>query len=211
MTKNEHDPNSAQQSFGFAGRSPFIWALAFAAAMGAIALLEHRGVLGGWKSLPFVAAAALFLFPMMKAANNRQTASGVMSTAVQRYNRRMLYWSLGYVLCLGTAITIKNYLEPTGLLLWTIAILPSLPMAYFVWVLGRYIVEEDDEYLRLRSINAGLIGLGFVLIFGGFWGFLETFKVVPHIDAWWVVPVWAIGLGVGQIFLSLRDKREGGA
>ncbi|MDK2760854.1 MAG: hypothetical protein KYX64_05785 [Sphingopyxis sp.] len=190
-----------------AGRQPGLWAAAFALAMAAIAFAEYRGLLGGWRSLPFVAVAALLLIPMTRAANNRQAAAGALSPATRRYNRRMLIWSLGYVLCLGMAMTIKNYFDPQGPLLWGIAVLPSVPMVYFVWTLARYIVEEDDEYLRYRQTSAALVGLALVLLAGTLWGFMETFGVVPHVPAWWVVPVWAIGLGLGQAIMAAAERR----
>lgn len=198
---------AAEIETGFAGRQPGVWAAAFALAMCAIAYAEYRGFLGGWRSLPFVAAAALLLLPMMKAANNRQAAAGALSPATRAYNRRMVIWSVGYVLCLGTAMTVRNYLSPQGALLWGIAVLPSLPMVFFVWTLGRYVVEEDDEYLRYRHTSAALMGLALVLLAGTLWGFLETFGVAPHVPAWWVVPVWAIGLGLGQMILTSAERR----
>jgi len=198
---------AAKIETGPAGRHPALWAFAFAAAMAAIAYCEHRGFLGGWRSLPFVAAATLFLIPLTKAANNRQAAAGALSPATRRYNRRMLIWSLGYVLCLGIAMTVRNYLHPQGALLWGIAVLPSVPMIFFVWTLARYVVEEEDEYLRYRQTSAALIGLALVLLAGTLWGFLETFGITPHVPAWWVVPVWAIGLGLGQMIMTSADRR----
>lgn len=193
----------------FAGRQPALWAIAFALALCAIAYCEHRGLLGGWRSLPFVAAATLLLVPLTKAANNRQAAAGALSPATRRYNRRMLIWSVGYVLCLGTAMTVRNYFDPQGGLLWGIAVLPSVPMLFFVWTLARYVIEEEDEYLRYRQTSAALIGLVLVLLAGTLWGFLETFGVVPHVPAWWVVPVWAIGLGLGQMIMTSAERRTG--
>lgn len=201
--------NAAKVETGFAGRQPGLWAGAFALALCVIAYCEHRGFLGGWRSLPFVAAATLFLFPLTKAANNRQAAAGALSPATRRYNRRMLIWSLGYVLCLGIAMTVRNYLHPQGAFLWGIAFLPSVPMIFFVWTLARYVVEEEDEYLRYRQTSAALIGLALVLLAGTLWGFLETFGVAPHVPAWWVVPVWAIGLGLGQMIMTSAERRAG--
>ena len=198
---------AAEIETGFSGRHPGLWAAAFAMALCAIAYCEHRGLLGGWRSLPFVAAAALLLVPMTKAANNRQAAAGALSPATRRYNRRMLIWSVGYILCLGAAMTVRNYLHPQGALLWGIAVLPSVPMVFFVWTLARYVVEEEDEYLRYRQTSAALIGLALVLLVGTLWGFLETFGVAPHVPGWWVVPVWAIGLGLGQMIMTSVDRR----
>ena len=53
---------------------------------------------------------------------------------------------------------------------------------------------------------AALFALGVVLAIGIFYGFLETFELVPHIWAWWVLPVWAIGLGLAQLWQKVRGS-----
>jgi hypothetical protein len=32
-----------------------------------------------------------------------------------------------------------------------------------------------------------------------FYGFLDTFQLVPHVEGWAAVPLWAIGLAVGNL------------
>ena len=42
---------------------------------------------------------------------------------------------------------------------------------------------------------------------GIFWGFLEMFELVPHIWAWWVLPVWgSVGLGLAQLWMKVRGE-----
>jgi len=84
-----------------------------------------------------------------------------------------------------------------------------VPIYAMIWAMARYLVEEDDEFLRHRAIMASLFGLGLVLAAGSFWGFLETFGVVPHVDAWWTFPAWAIGMGIAQCWMSWRDRTGG--
>ena len=91
--------------------------------------------------------------------------------------------------------------------MFAISLLPAIPTFGMIAVMGRYLSEEQDEYLRYRSIMASLFGLGLVLALGTFWGFMEMFGLVPHIWSWWVMPVWAIGMGFGQFWLS-RDAVE---
>src|SRR3546814_19897383 len=88
--------------------------------------------------------------------------------------------------------------------LWLIAVLPALPIVYFVWVLYRYLIEETDEYLKMRNVINALFGLGFLLIVATVWGFLESFKVVPHVESWMAVPAWALGLGLGHLWQRTR-------
>jgi hypothetical protein len=78
-------------------------------------------------------------------------------------------------------------------------VLPALPIFFFIWAMGAYLVEESDEYLRQRQIIAALCATGFLLAVATGYGFLETFKLVPHIESWAAVPVWAVGLAFGNV------------
>lgn len=193
----------------WAGRQPALWAAVFGLGMAFIAWLEYRDLIVRPWNLVLVGLFSLSLWPLGLAANNRAEGCGVNSPALQRYNRRSLIWATCYVAALGTAMTVRSAIHPQGPLLWLIAVLPSLPIFYFIWAMGRYLVEEQDEYLRMRQVHAGLIATGLLLAAATFWGFLETFGVAPHAFGWWAVPVWAIGLGLGQFVLARRDRLEG--
>ena len=78
-----------------------------------------------------------------------------------------------------------------------------------IYVMARYLREEQDEYLRHRAVNASLVGLACVLGVGSFWGFLETFELVAHVPGWWSVPVWAIGMGAAQAWMAIGNRPEG--
>ena len=129
------------------------------------------------------------------------------SPALMRYNTRFMAAMLAYVLGMLIAMALHNDAMPAGPLAYAVALLPTLPALAMILVMGRYLVEETDEYLRHRASLSAIIGLGLVLVIGTVWGFLETFGLAPHVWAWWVVPVWAIGLGIGQATLSRRERR----
>ena len=122
------------------------------------------------------------------------------------YNRRIVFSSLGYVLGLGIAVTLWNSYQLSDALVFAISLLPTLPTFGIIWAMARYLAEEQDEYLRHRMIMAALVALGVVLAIGIFYGFLEMFELVPHIWAWWVLPVWAIGLGLAQLWQKVRGS-----
>ena len=188
------------------GRGPLFWGGLFVAAMVGMALLGTLGGIEGPARTIGMIAPMVLLIPMVKAAERRGAASGCVNPVIVRYNRRVLFASFGSVLCLGIAISIWNRTEVSGPAAVALALLPSLPTFGMIWAMGRYLVEETDEYLRHRAIMAALLSLGLVLAIGIFWGFLEMFEVVPHIWAWWILPVWAIGLGIAQLALKLRDR-----
>lgn len=195
----------SQSQSRLVGRWPWLWGVAFGLGLATIAVLERAHIIHWPWNLVLMIVPILCLFPLGKAAQNQAIARGAATAAMRGYNRRMLVWSLGYVAALGIALTAYKTFDPQGPELALIALLPSLSILHFVWVMGRYLVEEQDEYQRSRQIHAGLIATGILLFAASFWGFLETFGVVPHVPGWAAVPVWAIGLGLGHMVLRLRD------
>ena len=179
-----------------------------AASVGAVAGLAASGAIEGPIVFLLMLLPALLLIPLMRSGIKWESSMGLMSPALRRYNTRMLAASMAYTLGMGAAVAISNRYEPGPALSFAITLLPTVPTLAMIWVMGRYLIEETDEYLRHRASMASLIGLGLVLSLGSFWGFLETFGLVPNIWAWWVVPVFAVGLGVGQAILSIREKRQ---
>ncbi|MXO86087.1 hypothetical protein GRI38_08610 [Altererythrobacter aurantiacus] len=190
-------------------RRPSTWGASIFLAFGLILLLRITDAIDATTGFILMVAAMTLMFPLVKTALARQKAQGYLSPAITRYNRRFLLASFGYVLGLGLAVTINDRVALSDGETILIALLPIIPVFGMIWTMARYIVEEEDEYLRHRAIMASLTGLGLVLTFGTFWGFLETFEVVPHIWAWWVFPAWAIGMGISQCWLAFRDRTGG--
>lgn len=188
------------------GRSRWFWAGLMFASFGAIAGLRITDAIGEPTGFILLACAMLLIIPLTRAGLAHQRTTGHLSPAVVRYSRRFVIASLGYVLGLGIAITLSERMAVSGASAFAIALLPVLPIFAMIWTMARYLIEEDDEFLRHRATMASLFGLGVVLAAGSFWGFLETFGVVPHVDAWWTFPVWAIGMGIAQCWMSWRDR-----
>lgn len=191
---------------GVLGRGPIFWGILFVVAMFGMAALTGFGAIEGPARIILMIAPMVLLIPFIKATERRGAKTGCANPVIVRYNRRVLFASFGYVLGLGIAISIWNRYEVTGGAAIALALLPSLPTFGMIWAMGRYLVEETDEYLRHRAIMAAVLSLGLVLALGIFWGFLEMFEVVPHVWAWWVLPVWAIGLGLAQFWMMVRDR-----
>ena len=176
-----------------------LWIATFVIAMFGVAwLVNGLPISSTWKLVASL-SPMLLLIPMIRAVERTQRQCGCSSPAMRTYNRRALIWSFGYVVMLVLAITANKAWHPAGPLAWLIAILPSLPIFFLIWSMGAYIVEETDEYLRQRTIISALWATGFLLAIATCYGFLETFKLVPHLESWAVVPVWAIGLAAGNV------------
>ena len=127
----------------------------------------------------------------------------------------MLIWSFAYVAALFGAISIHDAIKPTGPLLWLIAVLPALPILYFVWALGRYLVEETDELYPHaqpppRSLQHSLppACCWCWRRFGVFWKRSALPRTFLHGQR---LPVWAIGLGLGHFYNKVQayENRRG--
>lgn len=190
-----------------AGRHPLVWGAAFGLGLVLTAWLEKTGRIGFPVNLALIGFFSLALIPLGISARQRAIACGSASVALDTYNRRAMIWALGYVAALALALTARNTWHPAGVLLWLLALLPSLAIAYFVWSLWRYLDEESDEYLRMRQMQSGMFATGLLLVVASTWGFLETFGIAPHAEGWWSVAIWSIGQGLASLVLTLRDRR----
>jgi hypothetical protein len=53
--------------------------------------------------------------------------------------------------------------------------------------------------MRMLAVRQQLIAAGFALSVASVWGTLEMFELVPHVEAFFVVMLWALGIFVGMI------------
>ncbi len=190
---------------------PGLWLGLFLASAGVIAALKLTDAINPTTAFLWFAVSMILLVPMIRAMSARG-ATGISTGAARiRYVKRIGISSALYVLGLGIAITIDRKMELSTTLAFFIALLPVLPIFGMIWAMGRYLIEEQDEYLRHRAAMASLAGLGLLLAVASFWGFLETFDIVPHAEGWWALPIWAVGMGASQGWMSHRDRAGNGA
>jgi hypothetical protein len=119
------------------------------------------------------------------------------SPAQRRYNYRVLGLSLAYAAALIGVSLVFRASHPGGPLAWLLALLPALPLVGIFAAMGRYLVEEGDEYLRALVVRQSLVATGFMLTVTTCWGFLQSFGQVPQVDFYWAAILWFGGLGLG--------------
>jgi len=127
----------------------------------------------------------------------------IRSPAAKRYNVQVIWLSLLYALSLlGATYGFKHHLLMGGLAYFA-AILPALSIIGIFGAMGRYLVEETDEYVRMLLIRQSLWASAFALSLATTWGFLESFGLAGHIEAFYIAVVWFLGLGLGSIYNRL--------
>ena len=123
----------------------------------------------------------------------------VRTPAWRRYNWRVVWLSLAYAGLLIIAVYgFKHQLVPNGLK-YVIAVAPALPIVGIFAAIGRYLVEEQDEYVRMLMVRQTLWASGLTLSVATIWGFLDNFQLVGHVDGYWVAIIWFFGLGLGGL------------
>jgi len=130
------------------------------------------------------------------------------STAHRRYNKRVIALSLAYaVALLGAVYAFKHHLLG-GPVAYAAAILPALPIIGIFAAIGLYLLEEQDEYVRMLMVRQTLWASGFALSIATIWGFLESFELVAHVESYYVAVLWFGGLGLGNFANRLTLGRD---
>lgn len=127
--------------------------------------------------------------------------------AIRRYNLRVIVFSLAYAAFLmGASYCFKHHLL-NGVLAYLAASLPAFALIGIFASIGRYLIDEQDEYLRMLMIRQTLWASGFALSLATLWGFLESFDLVQHVASYYVAVLWFGGLGLGAFANRLTMGR----
>ena len=97
------------------------------------------------------------------------------NAAQQRYVRGGLGVALAYVgLFFGSAVLVRHF-HPQGWRLYLAALLPCGPIVGLLYIVGRYLREEKDEFQRDMVVRCLLWGIAAVLTVEMFSSFLRIF------------------------------------
>ena len=132
------------------------------------------------------------------------------SPAIRRYMIRLIVMvSLYLVTLFGAVLTFKAH-AVSGVPAVMLAILPALPIIGVFWAVMRYLIEEQDEFMRMLLVRQCLVATGFCLTIMTVWEFLQNFDIVPPgNDGFGTAFFWFIGLGVGGLYNKLTVGTAG--
>jgi hypothetical protein len=108
------------------------------------------------------------------------------SAAFKRYQRRVMTVMAAYLLILLSASWIVKHGHLHG---WQ-----------------RYLSEEKDEYLRLRTMRALLVATGALLGTLVASDFLQAFAGAPAFPPFTSFVIFCVAFAIAQVVLKLRDR-----
>ena len=144
--------------------------------------------------------------PLVISAYRQTKEEGPPSPARDMLNFQVLAAVGACVLMFSIGAGIYRGLAPGSAWLWPLALATAAPLLFLIWAMGRYLTKETDEYLRHLEAMSALIGLGAVLVLATVWGFLEAFRLVPHMWPWLLVPFFSLAYGIGRAWLKASGR-----
>ena len=136
---------------------------------------------------------------------------GISTPAGKRYQRRVMVTMLVYLAVLFAAAFLVKHTHPHGWLLYTIAVVPALPLLAMMGAMGVYLQEEKDEYVRLvtmRSLLAGTAALLAVLVVSDFLRGIGGTRALPVFTTWLT---FFVVFGVAQAVQTMGNRVQGDA
>ena len=152
-------------------------------------------------TIVLIGGVLVFAFSMMRHAPLVKQ----LRPAGRRYTWRFLPAMMAYGAVFIAATWVYRNLHPTGLGAVLMGLSPSVPILFAIRAMMLFLKEETDEYLRSRMLEGWAIATGLALGVCTVWGFLDQFKVVPHLPLWAAFPLWACCMVPANFILQRRD------
>ena len=194
----------ATKASGFLGRGPMFWIGMTFGTTGAIIGLLLSGAIEGkatvfiLMAIPIACMGGAFLSMLNK--NEAGTGDCVnRGEAQRRYIKRVAVFTSLYLASFAALTFLDELGDLPDAVRLAIGALPGLAVVGFFWAIGRLIVEETDEFMRMLLIRQTLVASGLAMSAASVWGMLESADLVPHIDAYWYAVIWFGGLALGAL------------
>ncbi len=180
------------------GARTALWAGLSMGSFGAVMGLALSDAINASTTMILMIVPAMLFFQTMRVAS-RKPACATSGEAQRRYIKRVFVFASLYLVVLALQVGLLKDNDPSMAVRAGLSVLPGLAILGIFWAIGRLIVEETDEFIRMLIIRQTLIATGLSLGFATLWGFLESGEVVPHIDAYWFAVAFFGGQFVGAV------------
>lgn len=128
------------------------------------------------------------------------------SLAGRRYRKRFIPAMAAYLILVFGASFAFDQLELGGPVAWALAVAPAIPILGVIAIMGLYLKEETDEFQRNILVESMLWGFGLTMAVTSVWGFAEIYVDAPALRAFWVFPMFCLGMGLSQPFVRGRYR-----
>jgi hypothetical protein len=130
------------------------------------------------------------------------------SPAERRYQRRVSLAMTSYVVLLVAELKLLKHpnLDLADSMRFSLALLPGLAVVMVFVALGRYLVEEQDEYLRSRMVQKMVWATCGALGACTLWGFPEDAGFLPHLPLYFAAIAWFGALGIVSCIFKVFDR-----
>lgn len=128
------------------------------------------------------------------------------SLAGRRYLKRFIPTMVAYIVLVFGASFVFDQLDLAGPVAWALAIAPAIPILGVIAVMGLYLKEETDEFQRNILVESMLWGFGLTMAVTSVWGFAEIYVHALPLPAFWVFPMFCMGMGLSQHFIRRRYR-----
>ena len=125
-----------------------------------------------------------------------------MTAAAKAYGIRTVLFMAGYAVALVLAIGggLDAIAGANG---WVLAAAVAAPVAGQIWATLAFI-RDSDEFVAAVTAKRFIIAAGLTIALAVFWGFAERLAGAPHLEAYWIYPVfWAL---MGAVPIFVRDS-----
>lgn len=127
------------------------------------------------------------------------------TTAGARYGLRISGFMLPYGAIFLLARPFSGPPGPAPLRAF-VAIALAVCVLGVIWAIGRYLVEEQDEYLRAQQAKAVLAASGLTLATYTLWGYLQLAHLAPPLPALNIFPVFSAAWIVARLGQRVLDR-----
>jgi len=128
------------------------------------------------------------------------------SKAEKQYVRRITVTMAAYLLLVFAATWAVRHAHVQGWLLYVCAVVPSLAIFRLLHVVGMYLKEETDEFVRQQMVNSILWGTAAVLGLSAFTDFLRSYTGKGDLPPFTVFIVFWMVFALAQGVQSLRNR-----